>query len=40
MIYLDGRILSAPNINEPIMNGRAQISGFATLKEAKQTPTC
>lgn len=36
MIYLDGRILSAPNIVEPIMNGRAQISGFGTLKEAKQ----
>jgi SecD/SecF fusion protein len=37
MIYLDGRILSAPNINEPILSGKAQISGFATLKEAKQT---
>lgn len=36
MIYLDGRILTAPNINEPILNGHAQISGFATLKEAKQ----
>ncbi|MDX1934678.1 MAG: protein translocase subunit SecD [Capsulimonadales bacterium] len=35
MIYLDGRILTAPNINEPILNGRAQISGFATIKEAK-----
>lgn len=36
MIYLDGRILTAPNINEPILNGRAQISGFATVREAKQ----
>ena len=36
MIYLDGRILTAPNINDPILNGKAQISGFATLKEAKQ----
>ncbi|GAB4461822.1 MAG: hypothetical protein OHK0029_27690 [Armatimonadaceae bacterium] len=36
MIYLDGRILTAPNINEPILTGQAQISGFATLKEAKQ----
>jgi SecD/SecF fusion protein len=35
MIYLDGRILMAPNINEPITNGRAQISPFASLKEAK-----
>jgi SecD/SecF fusion protein len=35
MIYLDGRILTAPNITEPILNGRAQINGFATLKEAK-----
>lgn len=35
MIYLDGRILTAPNIHEPILNGRAQVSGFSTLKEAK-----
>ena len=37
MIYLDGRILSAPNIQGWISDGRAQISGFSTLKEAKQT---
>ena len=37
MIYLDGRILTAPNINEPILNGKAQISGFPTLQEAKRT---
>ncbi|HVK04210.1 MAG TPA: protein translocase subunit SecD [Armatimonadaceae bacterium] len=36
MIYLDGRILMAPNINEPILNGRAQISPFSTVQEAKQ----
>ena len=36
MIYLDGQILMAPNINEPILDGRAQISPFATLKDAKQ----
>ncbi len=36
MIYLDGRILMAPNITGPILNGRAQISPFATLQEAKQ----
>ncbi|MFN7829781.1 MAG: protein translocase subunit SecD, partial [Armatimonadota bacterium] len=36
MMYLDGRILMAPNINEPILNGRASISPFANLKEAKQ----
>ena len=36
MIYLDGRILMAPNINEPILNGKASISPFANLKEAKQ----
>jgi SecD/SecF fusion protein len=35
MIYLDGQILMAPNINEPILNGRAQISPFATLEDAK-----
>ncbi|MBC8101138.1 MAG: protein translocase subunit SecD [Cytophagales bacterium] len=36
MIYLDGRILMAPNIEGPILNGRAQISPFATVKDAKQ----
>jgi SecD/SecF fusion protein len=36
MIYLDGRILTAPNIENVIPNGRAQISGFETLREAKQ----
>ena len=36
MIFLDGRILMAPNIDEPILNGKAQISPFATVVEAKQ----
>lgn len=36
MIYLDGQILMAPNINEPILNGTAQISPFANLKDAQQ----
>jgi SecD/SecF fusion protein len=34
MIYLDGRILMAPNIHEPILNGKASISPFATLQDA------
>jgi preprotein translocase subunit SecD len=29
-IILDGQVLSAPNINEPILGGRAQISGSFT----------
>jgi SecD/SecF fusion protein len=33
-IILDGRLASAPNINEPIPGGRAQISGSYTEKEA------
>jgi preprotein translocase subunit SecD len=33
-IILDGRILSAPNINEPILGGQAQISGNFTVKSA------
>ncbi|MBB6052878.1 protein translocase subunit SecD [Armatimonas rosea] len=36
MIFLDGRILSAPRINDPITDGRAQISPFPTLKVAKE----
>jgi SecD/SecF fusion protein len=35
MAYLDGRIISAPNINEPILNGQAQISPFPTVQEAQ-----
>jgi len=35
-IFFDGKILTAPRINEPIPSGRAQISGFADLDEAQQ----
>lgn len=33
-IILDGQVLSAPNINEPIIGGRAQISGNFTPESA------
>ena len=33
-IILDERILSAPNINEPILGGQAQISGSFTVQSA------
>jgi preprotein translocase subunit SecD len=33
-IILDNKILSAPNINEPILGGQAQISGNFTVKSA------
>ncbi|MCP3801344.1 protein translocase subunit SecD [Allokutzneria sp. A3M-2-11 16] len=32
---LDGRVVSAPNINEPILGGNTQISGRFTLAEAQ-----
>lgn len=35
-IILDGKVLSAPNINEPIMGGQAQISGNFTTESANQ----
>ena len=35
-IILDGKVLSAPNINEPILGGRAQISGNFTADETAQ----
>lgn len=35
-IILDGEVLSAPNINEPIMGGGAQISGNFTVESANQ----
>ncbi len=34
-IVLDGKVLSAPRINEPIPGGRGQISGGFTLESAK-----
>lgn len=35
-IILDGKVLSAPNINEPILGGSAQISGSFTVDTANQ----
>lgn len=35
-IILDGKVLSAPNINEPILGGSAQISGSFTAESANQ----
>ncbi len=35
-IILDGQVLSAPNINEPILGGRASISGNFTVDTANQ----
>ena len=35
-IILDGKVLSAPNINEPILGGTAQISGSFTVESANQ----
>lgn len=35
-ILLDGEVLTAPNVREPIMGGRAEISGQRTLEEAQQ----
>ena len=35
-IILDGEVLSAPNINEPIQGGQAQISGSFTADSANQ----
>ena len=33
-IVLDGEIISAPNINEPITSGKGMISGNFTFQEA------
>lgn len=35
-IILDGKVISAPNINEPILGGSAQISGSFTVETANQ----
>ncbi|MET0373023.1 MAG: protein translocase subunit SecD [Rhizorhabdus sp.] len=35
-MILDGKVLSAPNINEPILGGQAQISGRFTSDSANQ----
>ncbi|NDC82508.1 protein translocase subunit SecD [bacterium] len=34
-IILDGKIISAPNVNEPISGGRAQISGKFSVQEIR-----
>ena len=36
-IFFDGKLLTAPSINEPIPNGQAVVSGFRSLKQARQT---
>jgi len=33
-IYLDGQMIQNPVVQEPITNGRARITGYATLEEA------
>ncbi|HOB13792.1 MAG TPA: protein translocase subunit SecD [Novosphingobium sp.] len=38
-IILDGKVLSAPNIQEPILGGQARISGSFTADSAKQLAT-
>ncbi|MCC6925728.1 protein translocase subunit SecD [Novosphingobium sp.] len=35
-IILDGKVISAPNINEPILGGQARISGSFTAETAQQ----
>lgn len=35
-MILDGQVLSAPNINEPILSGQAQISGGFTVETANE----
>lgn len=33
-IYLDGKMIQEPTVQEPITNGRARITGYATLEDA------
>ncbi len=35
-ILLDGEVLTAPNVREPILGGKAEITGQRTLEEAQQ----
>jgi len=35
-ILLDGKVIQSPNVNEPIMNGQARITGAFTFEEASQ----
>ena len=39
-IFYDGRLLTAPRINEKITNGMAEISGFSSLREATDVASC
>lgn len=36
-VFFNGRLLTAPTINEPIPSGKAEITGFRSLEEARQT---
>lgn len=36
-VFFDGKLLTAPKINEPIVDGNAEVSGFQSLKEAHRT---
>ena len=36
-VFFDGKLLTAPSINEAIPSGKAEISGFSSLQEARQT---
>lgn len=36
-VFFDGKLLTAPTINEAIPSGKAEISGFRSLQEAKST---
>lgn len=36
-VFFDGKLLTAPSINEAIPSGKAEITGFKSLQEAKQT---
>ncbi len=38
-IYLDGQLISAPRVNEPITTGEAIITGDFTVEEAKELAT-
>ncbi len=35
-VFFDGKLLTAPKINEAIPSGKAEITGFRSLKEARQ----
>ncbi|MCE5314968.1 protein translocase subunit SecD [bacterium] len=36
-VFFDGKLLTAPKINEAIPSGKAEVSGFQSLGEAKRT---